>query len=59
MIILKIDFSDYVNINILSYYNNNNILYLIVSYNKNLCLIKYNYGIYNKELLIIINKLKI
>ena len=39
--------------------NNNGNLYFIMFYNKNMLLIKYNYNIYNKELLIIIYYLKV
>ena len=39
----KTNFLDYVNNDILSQYNNNNILYSIAFYNKNLILIECNY----------------
>ena len=57
-IIFKTNSLNYVNNDILSQYNNNNILHSIVFYNKNLILIEYNYQIYNKELLAIIRYLK-
>ena len=41
--ILKIDSSNYINKDVLSQKNNNNILYLITFYNKNLTSIECNY----------------
>ena len=42
-IILKIDLFDYINEDVLSWKNNNNILYSIAFYNKNLTSIEYYY----------------
>ena len=50
-IIIKTNFSIYISNNILFYINNNNLLYFIVFFSKNLSSIKYNYKIYNKQLL--------
>ena len=40
---MEIDCLNYVNKEILSQYNNENVLYSIVFYNKNLILIEYSY----------------
>ena len=56
--ILKIDFFDYVNEGVLSQYDNENVLYSIIFYNKNLISVEYNYQIYDKKLLAIIRYLK-
>ena len=42
-IILEIDFFDYVNEDVLSQKNNDNVLYSITFYSKNLISIEYNY----------------
>ena len=57
--ILEINISDYILKGILSQKNNNGNLYFIAFYSKNMLLTKYNYNIYNKELLAIICYLKI
>ena len=57
-IILKINVSQYIMSDILSQYNDNDNLYSVTFYNKNMLLIKCNYHIYDKELLIIIKCLK-
>ena len=54
-IVIKINISDYVSENILSQYNENKILYLIIYFSKKYNSIKYNYEIYNKKLIIIIH----
>ena len=51
---LKTDSSDYVNSDVLSQKNDNNILYSVTFYSKNLLSAECNYEIYDKELLIII-----
>ena len=56
--VLKIDISQYIINDVLFQYNNNNNLYSVAFYSKNILLIKCNYHIYNKELLIIIKCLK-
>ena len=50
--------SDYVTKGILSQYNKEGVLYPIVYFLKQLSLAKYNYKIYNKELLAIIRYFK-
>ena len=57
-VILETDSSDYINAGILSQYNNNGVLYLVAFYSKNLALAEYNYEIYDKKLLAIINGLE-
>ena len=62
-VVLKIDFSNYVNAKMLSQYDNEKVLYFVVLYfvvfyNRNLILIECNYEIYDKKLLIIIRCLK-
>ena len=52
--ILEIDSSDYVNNRVLFQYNDDDILYSIVFYSKNLTSTKCNYQIYDKKLLTII-----
>ena len=54
MSIIEADLSDYTTKGILSQYNKNGVLYPIVYFLKQLNLAKYNYKIYNKELLAII-----
>ena len=57
-IILKIDFSNYVNAKVLSQYDDEEVLHLVVFYNRNMIWIECNYEIYDKELLVIIRCLK-
>ena len=57
-IILKIDFSNYVNAEVLSQYDDEEVLHLVVFYSRNMISIECNYEIYDKELLIIIRCLK-
>jgi len=56
--ILEIDSFDYVNNEVLSQYNDEDVLHLIVFYNKNMSSAEYNYEIYDKKLLIIIQAFK-
>jgi len=53
-IILKTDSFNYVNNEVLSQYNDEEILHLIAFYSKNMSSAECNYEIYDKELLIII-----
>ena len=57
-IILKIDFSNYVNAKVLSQYDDEKVLHLVVFYNRNMISVECNYEIYDKKLLIIIRCLK-
>ncbi len=57
-IILKTDFLNYVNDEVLSQYDDENILHSMIFYNKNMILAECNYEIYDKKLLIIIRCLK-
>ncbi len=57
-IVLEINFSNYINDEVLSQYNNEENLYLVTFYSKNLLLTKCNYEIYDKELLAIVRCLK-
>ena len=57
-IILETDTSQYITDDVLSQYSNNDSLHSVVFYSKNMLLIKCNYHIYDKELLIIIKCLK-
>jgi len=57
-VILKTDFLNYVNNNVLSQYDDEEILHSVIFYSKNMILAKYNYKIYDKKLLIIIYCLK-
>ncbi len=52
--ILEIDSFDYINDEVLSQYDDEDVLHLIVFYSKNMFSAECNYEIYNKELLIII-----
>ncbi len=52
--ILKIDASDYVKDEILSQYNDKNVLHSIAFYSKSMIFAECNYHIYDKKLLIII-----
>ncbi len=56
--ILKIDFSNYVNDEVLSQYDDEDILHSMIFDSKNMILAECNYEIYDKELLIIICCLK-
>ncbi len=56
--ILKTDFSNYVNDEVLSQYDDEDILHSMIFYSKNMILAECNYEIYDKELLIIIRCLK-
>ncbi len=56
--ILKINFLNYVNNEVLFQYDDENILHLMIFYNKNMIFVECNYEIYDKELLIIIRCLK-
>ncbi len=56
--ILKTDFLNYVNDEVLSQYDDENILHSMIFYSKNMILTECNYEIYDKKLLIIICCLK-
>ncbi len=56
--ILKTNFLNYVNDEVLSQYDDEDILHSVIFYNKNMILTECNYEIYDKELLIIIRCLK-
>ncbi len=56
--ILKTNFLNYVNDEVLSQYDNEDILHSMIFYSKNMILAECNYEIYDKELLIIIRCLK-
>ena len=58
MSIIKANSSNYIIRDILSQYNKDRVLYLIVYFLKRLNPAKYNYKIYNKELLAIIKYFK-
>ncbi len=57
-VILKMNFSNYVNNEVLSQYDDEDILHSMIFYSKNMILAKCNYKIYDKELLTIIRCLK-
>ncbi len=57
-VILKTNFLNYVNDEILSQYDDEDILHSVIFYSKNMIFAKCNYEIYDKELLIIIRCLK-
>ena len=57
-IVLKIDSSNYVNAKMLSQYDDEEILHLVIFYSWNLISIECNYEIYDKKLLIIIRCLE-
>ena len=57
-IVLKIDFSNYINTEMLSQYDDEKNLHLVIFYSRNLISIECNYEIYDKKLLIIIRCLK-
>ncbi len=56
--ILKTNFLNYVNDEVLSQYDDKDILHSVIFYSKNMILAECNYEIYDKELLIIIRCLK-
>ncbi len=56
--ILKTDFLNYVNNEVLSQYDDEDILHSVIFYSKNMILAECNYKIYDKKLLIIIHCLK-
>jgi len=56
--ILKTDFLNYVNDEVLSQYDDEDILHSMIFYNKNMIFAECNYEIYDKKLLIIIHCLK-
>jgi len=56
--ILKTNFLNYVNVEVLSQYDDEEILHSVIFYSKNMILAECNYEIYNKELLTIIHCLK-
>jgi len=56
--ILKTDFLNYVNDEVLFQYDDEDILHLMIFYSKNMIFAKCNYEIYDKKLLIIIRCLK-
>ncbi len=56
--ILKTNFSNYVNDEVLSQYDDKDILHSVIFYNKNMIFAECNYKIYDKKLLIIIRCLK-
>ena len=55
---MKTDAFQYIMSDVLSQYNNNGSLCSVTFYSKNILLIKYNYHIYNKKLLVVIKYLK-
>ncbi len=57
-VILKTDFSNYVNDKVLSQYDDEDVLHSMIFYSKNMILAECNYKIYDKKLLIIIHCLK-
>ncbi len=57
-VILKTNFLNYVNDEVLSQYDDEDILHSMIFYSKNMILAECNYEIYDKELLIIIRCLK-
>ncbi len=57
-VILKTDFLNYVNDEVLSQYDDKDILHSVIFYSKNMILAECNYKIYDKKLLIIICCLK-
>ena len=58
MSVIKVNLSNYTIRGILSQYNKDGVLYPIIYFLKRLNLAKYNYEIYNKELLAIIRYFK-
>ena len=57
-VILKTNSSNYVNVEVLSQYDDEEVLHLVVFYNRNMISVECNYEIYDKKLLIIIRCLK-
>ncbi len=57
-VILKTDFLNYVNDEVLSQYDDEEILHSVIFYSKNIIFAECNYEIYDKKLLIIIHCLK-
>ncbi len=57
-VILKTDFLNYVNDEVLSQYDDEDILHSVIFYSKNMIFAECNYKIYDKKLLIIIHCLK-
>ncbi len=57
-VILKTDFLNYVNDEVLSQYDDEEILHSMIFYSKNIIFAECNYEIYDKKLLIIIHCLK-
>ena len=57
-IILETDISDLIISEILSQYNDEGVFHLMMFYNKSMILVKCNYYIYSKKLLIIIHCFK-
>ena len=57
-VVLKFDFSDYVNERVFSQHNDEDNLHSMIFYNKNFLLVECNYEIYNKKFLIIVRCLK-
>jgi len=57
-VILKTDFLNYVNDEVLSQYDDKEILHSMIFYSKNMISAECNYEIYDKKLLIIIHCLK-
>jgi hypothetical protein len=53
-VIVEMDASNYVSASILSQYYNNNILHPVAHLSKPYSLLEYNYEIYNKELIAIV-----
>ena len=58
MSIIEANSSNYITKGILSQYNKDGVLYPVIYFSKRLNLAKYNYKIYNKELLAIIRYFK-
>ena len=58
MSVVEANLSDYITKGILSQYNEDGVLYFIIYFSKQLSPAKYNYEIYNKELLAIIKYFK-
>ena len=57
-VILEINSSDYVNEEVFSQYDDDEVLHSMTFFSKSMLLAKYNYEIYDKKLLIIIKCLK-
>ena len=52
---IEVDSSDYVHSSCLSQLDDNRVLHLVAFFSRKLTLAKYNYEIYNKELLVIVS----